>query len=80
MAKKSTTRKSTPRTTAPAKVVSTTSVRNSAIPRAVAPAAAVPTHDQIAQRAYDIYASGQGGSDYDNWCRAECELRAELSR
>lgn len=40
----------------------------SASPRAV-------THEMIAKRAYEIYASGQGGSAEDNWRRAETELR-----
>ena len=69
-----------------AKVVAQTEVRNTAIPRTSAPAkmaaaatAAAPkpsiSHDQIARRAYEIWASGQGGSDFDNWVRAERELR-----
>jgi hypothetical protein len=33
------------------------------------------THDMIARRAYEIYLSGTGGSEFDNWCRAERELR-----
>jgi hypothetical protein len=33
------------------------------------------TQDMIARRAYEIYCSGTGGSDFDNWCRAERELR-----
>ena len=33
------------------------------------------THDMIARRAYEIYLSGAGGSEFDNWCRAERELR-----
>ena len=32
------------------------------------------THDMIARRAYEIYLSGTGGSEFDNWCRAEREL------
>jgi hypothetical protein len=51
-------------------------VRNSPIPRAVAPAARKqPTYEQIAQRAYEIWQSGTGGSETDNWHRAERELR-----
>jgi hypothetical protein len=71
---------------APAKVVGRTDVRNSPIPRpaspaaktgvaAAAPAPRVVSHDQIAVRAYEIWASGQGGSEFDNWVRAERELR-----
>lgn len=32
------------------------------------------THEMIAKRAYEIYASGRGGSADDNWRRAEHEL------
>ena len=35
-----------------------------------------PTQQEIAKRAYEIYKSGKGGSDLDNWYRAERELRA----
>ena len=34
-----------------------------------------PTRDQIARRAYEIWRSGTGGSETDNWLRAERELR-----
>ena len=34
-----------------------------------------PTRDEIARRAYEIWQSGQGGSEFDNWVRAERELR-----
>jgi len=34
-----------------------------------------PTHDEIAQRAYEISQSGRGGTDEENWHRAEQELR-----
>jgi hypothetical protein len=33
------------------------------------------THADIARRAYEIWQSGKGGSEYDNWIRAERELR-----
>ena len=33
------------------------------------------THEQIARRAYEIWQSGKGGSEFDNWVRAERELR-----
>jgi hypothetical protein len=32
----------------------------------------------IAQRAAAIAHSGSGGSDFDNWIRAEAELRRDL--
>ncbi len=34
--------------------------------------------DAVATRAYFIHLSGTGGSESDNWLRAERELRAEL--
>ena len=67
-----------------------TAVRNTAVPRAgiapstrqpaaskpaAAPARKQPTREQIAQRAYEIWRSGKGGSEMDNWLRAERELR-----
>ena len=54
-----------------AKVV--TPVRNTAIPKV--PARKEITNEMIATRAYYISISGQGGSEYDNWSRAEYELR-----
>ena len=68
------------------KPIARTEVRNSPIPKTAAPTAAgkpastgsaakAVTHEQIARRAYEIWASGQGGSDFDNWTRAERELR-----
>jgi hypothetical protein len=61
----------------------TTAVRNSAIPprpttpASSAPAArrSAPTYDQIAQCAYFIWQSGKGGSQDENWFRAERDLR-----
>ena len=67
-----------------------TEVRNTAIPRATTPAPATRnqggtispparkqvTAEQIAKRAYEIWRSGKGGSDFENWVRAERELRA----
>ena len=51
-----------------------TPVRNTPIPRN---SRRHPTHDQIARRAYEISISGSGGSDLDNWLRAERELKGE---
>lgn len=58
-----------------------TPVRNTPIPK-VAAAVAAPapkqvTRDQIAIRAFEIFASGTGGSEADNWFRAERELRGK---
>jgi hypothetical protein len=52
-----------------------TPVRNTPIPKVAAPVRKEVTHEMIAQRAYEIHLSGQGGSDVDNWHRAERELR-----
>jgi hypothetical protein len=64
---------------AAAPAVSSTPVRNSPVPKSAAPKAAAAKKEigygDIAQRAYEIYASGQGGSEQDNWFRAERELR-----
>lgn len=49
--------------------------RNTPIPR---PASARQvTQEMIAKRAYEIYRSGKGGSQMENWLRAERELRAQ---
>lgn len=37
----------------------------------------LPSWEEIAERAYAIHVSGQGGSGLDDWLRAEDELRAE---
>ena len=59
--------------------VSTTPVRNTMMPpRPASPMGAKkspPTYEQIARRAYEIWKSGKGGSQDDNWFRAERELR-----
>jgi hypothetical protein len=70
---------------AASKPIARTEVRNSPLPKAAVPAAAPAakpgvaakaiTHDLIARRAYEIWASGNGGSDFENWTRAERELR-----
>lgn len=54
-------------------------------PAAVAPASAPATrsdspaititHEMIAKRAYQIWQSGRGGSEKQNWAQAERELR-----
>lgn len=68
---------------APAKVApaaKATPVRNTPIPKP-APTIATKreiTHEMIAKRAYEIFASGKGGSEQDNWHRAERELRNGL--
>jgi Protein of unknown function (DUF2934) len=62
------------------KAVVSTPVRNSAIPKP-APAARKSveiTSDMIAVRAFEIHASGRGGSELDNWFAAERELRSGI--
>ncbi len=58
-------------------VKTVTEVRNTAIPKLSLKkkVAAEITHDQIARRAFEIHASGNGGNHTDNWFRAERELR-----
>jgi hypothetical protein len=59
-----------------AKPVASTPVRHSAIPKAT-PTAAKPviTHEAIAKRAFEISCGPNCGSEFDNWLRAERELR-----
>ena len=56
-----------------------TAVRNTSIPPKVSSSMSTAnraiTQEAIARRAYEIYASGKGGSQLDNWLRAEKELR-----
>lgn len=79
MPKKSTS--STSKSKPAAKKTSTSPVRKTTVPRASKPAAvAAPapksvTHDDIARRAYELWQSGMGSSDFDRWCQAERELR-----
>jgi hypothetical protein len=76
------------------KTVSSTAVRNSPIPKAppapsatataTGPSRSAATHqqisqEQIAKRAYEIWRSGKGGSAFENWIRAERELRAQYN-
>jgi hypothetical protein len=52
--------------------VLSTPVRNTSIPKAQPKAI---TNEAIAKRAYEISQSPQGGSEFDNWIRAERELK-----
>ena len=67
---------SPPAKVSPGKAAVSSPVRNSPLPKAVSPAIRKMelTHDQIARRAYEIHLSGSGGSETDNWLRAEREL------
>jgi hypothetical protein len=49
--------------------------RNSPLPRPN-PAKREITHEMIAKRAFEIHISGKGGSQVENWLRAERELKA----
>jgi hypothetical protein len=65
----------------PAAVPVKSEVRNSPIPRQTSPSQQQSggrqiTREMIARRAYEIWKSGSGGSEMDNWLRAERELRA----
>ncbi len=73
----------TPPVRTPAPV--STDVRNSPIPRAGTPSFSTAprttprkeiSKEAIAKRAYEIFLSGKGGTDMENWLRAERELRA----
>jgi hypothetical protein len=70
------TRSSTPPAKpAPAKSAPVSTVaRNSPIPRP-SPMKREITQEMIAKRAYEIFASGKGGSQTDNWFQAERELK-----
>lgn len=73
--------KSKPAVKTTATAVKTTPVRNTSIPKTNtvvtpgAPKRAI-THELIAERAYYISISGTGGSQDENWHRAERELRS----
>ena len=64
-----------------APAVSTTPVRNTSLPprQSTMPSSpqkkSPPTYEQIAKRAYEIWKSGKGGSQDENWFRAERELK-----
>ncbi|HEY8666224.1 MAG TPA: DUF2934 domain-containing protein [Tepidisphaeraceae bacterium] len=55
--------------------VTSTPVRNSAVPKTQPTARKDISREMIARRAFEIFASGKGGSQDDNWHRAERELR-----
>ena len=52
-----------------------TPVRNTPIPKVI-PIKKEITQEQIAKRAFEIHCSDTGGSETDNWHRAERELRS----
>lgn len=85
---KKSSRKSAPAASRSAGVVKSTPVRNSAVPKMTSRRETAPTvspkssrkitADMIAERAYFISVSGNGGSQDENWHRAERELRAGI--
>ena len=91
MAKKNTSSKFATKSS-PSKKPTTSPVRNTALPKVQPmPSRAgnsstmnhgsgtkrTITQEMIAKRAYEIWASGKGGSQQDNWHRAERELRGQ---
>jgi len=59
-------------------VIKQTPARSTPIPKVSTAPAAKPkviTQEMIAKRAFEIHCSGTGGSETDNWFRAERELR-----
>jgi hypothetical protein len=65
---------------APAAVANKSAARDAGAPRARSITRIVEpkeiTYQMIALRAFEIHASGTGGSQDDNWYRAERELRS----
>ncbi|CAN5487214.1 hypothetical protein BH10PLA1_BH10PLA1_12090 [soil metagenome] len=54
-----------------------TPVRNTPLPKVAKKTISI-TSEQVAKRAFEIHCGGTGGSELDNWYRAERELRAGL--
>lgn len=76
--KSASSRSSSSKKSAPKATGTSTAVRHSAIPKVeAAPAPRMEiTEEMIARRAYEIWQSGVGGNEFENWVRAETELRA----
>ena len=58
----------------------TTPIRNTPIPKPSTQPITTRgevTHDMVAKRAYEIYLSGNGGGELENWLRAERELKGQ---
>ena len=70
-------KKPAPAAAKPAASPVSTPVRNTPLPKTASKPMAKKdiTHADIAKRAYEIHCSGKGGSESDNWYRAERELR-----
>jgi hypothetical protein len=65
----------------PRKTVSETTSAATPKPRKAPASKSVPTHDEIALRAYHIYLqrNGAAGNPFDDWKQAEQELLAETT-
>jgi len=83
MAKRATSESKKPAVESKEKIAAVSPVRKTVAPRnpvkkAADIASAPPiTYERIAERAYYIAMSGNGGSESDNWFRAEAELKGE---
>jgi len=71
-------KKTSRRTAKPAHALPPQHVADGGIPRVPFGVAPTLTHELIARRAFDIHCSGDGGSELDDWLRAERELCHEL--
>jgi len=60
------------------KAVVSTPVRNTPVPKVSTKKTLDISSDMIAKRAFEIHASGKGGSELDNWFAAERELRSGI--
>ena len=70
-------KKPAPKAAVTKKPVAKSVVKNTAVPKAAKKAPLITT-DMIAKRAFEIHMGGTGGSETDNWYRAERELKAGL--
>ena len=73
---------SEPRTRSPRKTAAKVSTSESTVTGArtsVKTAERSPSHDEIAARAHEIAQGPEGGTDEENWLRAEHELRTGRS-
>jgi hypothetical protein len=53
-------------------------VKNTPLPKVATKKAITITEAMVAKRAFEIHCGGTGGSELDNWYRAERELKAGL--
>jgi hypothetical protein len=68
--------KTVSKSSAPVRAIPAATVsRNTAVPRSTPPRREI-SREMIAKRAFEIHAGGTGGSEFDNWVRAERELKS----